>query len=39
LTSQGSQIVMTTPQQFANFVADEVLKWKHLAESAGVEPS
>jgi tripartite-type tricarboxylate transporter receptor subunit TctC len=39
LTSQGSQIVTTTPQQFANFVADEVVKWKRLAESAGVEPS
>ena len=39
LTSQGSQIVMTTPQQFANFVADEVVKWKRLAEAAGVEPS
>ena len=39
LTSQGSQIVMTTPQQFASFVADEVVKWKRLAESAGVEPS
>ena len=30
---------MTTPQQFANFVADEVVKWKRLAKSAGVEPS
>jgi hypothetical protein len=39
LTSQGSQIVITTPQQFANFVADEVVKWKRLAEAAGVEPS
>lgn len=39
LNSQGSQIVMTTPAAFATFVAAEVVKWKHLAESAGVEPS
>ena len=39
LTSQGAQIVMTTPDQFASFVADEVVRWKCLAESAGVEPS
>jgi tripartite-type tricarboxylate transporter receptor subunit TctC len=38
MTSQGSEVVYMGPDEFARFVAEEVDKWKRIAEAAGIEP-
>ena len=36
--AQAAEIVGGTPQQFADFMATETIKWAKVAKRAGIEP-
>ena len=38
LEKAGAQAAPGSPQDFSNFIADEVRKWGAIAKTAGLEP-
>ena len=38
LAANGAEIVGSTPEQFAAYIAGEIAKWQKVVKAAGIKP-